>query len=342
MRIYSERNIIQPDPEYQRLGGVWSLEKRQLLIDTILNDFDVPKLYFHEFAAPQQLEDGRYVKYAVIDGKQRLEAIWDFIEGKFPLADDFQFFADSFVEAKGLFYPELAEKYPHLKMTFDSYALPVVLVTTDDVDLIEEMFLRLNEAVPLNAAEKRNAMGGPMAREIRSVANHDFFEYQVPFSNRRYQYREMAARFLLLTSEDNIGDTKKSYLDDMVKQYKSRPASDSELVGQRVSKVLDRACQVFAENDQLLRAQATVLIYFLSLKKAMDEEWEDGFTREQLVEFNGLREKNRKVAEKDIAAAKYELLEFDQMTLQGTNDKTSIQFRLQTLINFLRQPDTVS
>jgi hypothetical protein len=74
----------------------------------------------------------------------------------------------------------------------------------------------------------------------------------------------------------------------------------------------------------------------------MDEEWEDGFTREQLVEFNGLREKNRKVAEKDIAAAKYELLEFDQMTLQGTNDKTSIQFRLQTLINFLRQPDTVS
>ena len=243
LRVYSDRGIIQSDPEYQRMGGIWTRENRQLLIDTILNDFDIPKLYFHEFSDIKRLPDGRTVKYAVIDGRQRLEAIWDFIEGKFPLADDFKLFSDPFVEVGGLKYPELAEKHPRLKMTIDSYTLPVVVVQTDDIDLIEELFLRLNHAAPLNAAEKRNAMGGPMARVIRSVSNHDFFECNVPFSNARYQYREMAARFLLLTAEDSVGDTKKSYLDNMVDVYKKRPDSDSEAVGEQVANVLDRGVE---------------------------------------------------------------------------------------------------
>ena len=92
LRVYAEKDGIQSDPEYQRMGDVWNLEKRQLLIDTILNDFDLPKLYFHELAEPRLLDDGRLVKYAVIDGRQRLESIWGFIEGRFPLADDFAFF----------------------------------------------------------------------------------------------------------------------------------------------------------------------------------------------------------------------------------------------------------
>jgi hypothetical protein len=37
------------------------------------------------------------------------------------------------------------------------------------------MFSRLNEAVPLNAAEKRSAIGGPMALAIREISEHSFF-----------------------------------------------------------------------------------------------------------------------------------------------------------------------
>ena len=337
LRTYSERHLIQTDPDYQRMGGVWNLEKRQLLMDTVINDFDMPKLYFHEFAHPTALEDGRTVKYAVIDGRQRLETIWGFIEGDFTLAEDFSFFEDPAAPAAGLTYSDLGKQCPHLKTRIDSYSLPVTTVLTDDIDLIEEMFLRLNEAVPLNAAEKRNAIGGPMAEMIRTIATHKFFHNNIPFSNQRYQHREVAAKFLLLTSADNLGDTKKSYLDNMVRQYKDKNQGvEAHYLGDQVTKVLDWGSGLFISQDPLLRTQAMTVIYFLVFKEALEHGWAESITRHLLVEFEERRKENRKIAEYDIAEANYELLEFDRMHLQGSNDKTSIEFRSRMLSNFLK------
>ena len=336
LRVYADKNAIQSDPEYQRMGEVWNLEKRQLLIDTILNDFDMPKLYFHEFAEPRELDDGRVVKYAVIDGRQRLEATWGFIEGKFPLADDFEYYERPETAAAGLTYTDLAKLHPHLKTMIDSYTMPVTTVLTDDQDLIEEMFLRLNEAAPLNAAEKRNAMGGPMPDVIRSVAAHPFFVNNIPFSNNRYQHREVAAKVLLLTSTGNVGDTKKAYLDDMVRSFKTKKQEEAQQVRYEVEAVLDWASKLFVEHDKLLKTQAMTIIYFQVFKDALAVGWEDTITRRKLNRFEECRLKNRGVAEQDIAKADYDLLEFDRMHLQGSNDKTSIEFRSRTLASFLQ------
>ena len=77
--IYSQKRNIQLDPPYQREGGIWTPEKRQLLIDSIINGFDIPKLYFHEFS-PMKIVGSRKYKYAIVDGRQRLESIWSFID----------------------------------------------------------------------------------------------------------------------------------------------------------------------------------------------------------------------------------------------------------------------
>ena len=336
LRVYAEKDIIKSDPEYQRMSEVWDLGKRQLLIDTILNDFDMPKLYFHELTEPKQPEDGRIVKYAVIDGRQRLEAIWGFIDGDFPLADDFEFVDRPSVNAGGMTYTDLGKNYPQLKTLIDSYTLPVTTVLTDDLDLIEEMFLRLNEAAPLNAAEKRNAMGGPMATIIRSVADHQFFKTKVPFSNRRYQHREVAAKFLLLTSSGTVGDTKKAYLDDMVRAFKQGDwDAEANDVRQKVEEVLDWADSKFVLRDILLRTQAMTVVYFLVLKEALAEGRQQTISRHKLIQFEDLRAKNRKEAANDIARADYDLLAFDRVHIQGSNDKSSIEFRVRILSEFL-------
>ena len=335
LRIYSDRDSIQTDPDYQRMSEVWTLEKRQLLIDTIINDFDIPKMYFHEFPRLKQLDDARQIRYAVIDGRQRIESIWGFIEGSFPLADDFRCYADDSVKANGMTYSDLSKLYPQLRTQIDSYTLPIVTVETDDRDVIEEMFLRLNEAVPLNAAEKRNAMGGPMAKVIRDVSRHNFFEKNIPFSNKRYQHREVAAKFLLLSNSDSVGDTKKAYLDELVKGFKNKRKKTAEESGRAVSKVLDKMAAVFTQDDNLLRTQAMTVIYFLVFKSATEASRDERITRNRLVAFDNRRAKNRAMAEQDIAKAEYVLLEFDRMHLQGSNDRNSIQFRLETLLDFL-------
>ena len=336
LRVYAEREGIQSDPEYQRMGDVWNLEKRQLLIDTILNDFDMPKLYFHELPVSKVLDDGRVVRHAVIDGRQRLESIWGFIEGQFPLDEDFKFYEKPSVKAGGMTYADLAKEHPELKMQLDSYTLPITTVLTDDQDLIEEMFLRLNEAAPLNAAEKRNAMGGPMAEVIRRVTNHRFFQAKIPFSNSRYQHRELAARFLLLTTTDAVGDTKKVYLDNMVKRFKiDGDVDEANKIGGEVESILESTSEVFIDHDSLLRTHSMTVVYFQVLKEALANGWRQNITREKLSKFDELRRENKQTAQEDIALADYDLLEFDRMNVQGTNDRGSIEFRTRTLAAYL-------
>jgi hypothetical protein len=338
LRINSEKEEIEIDPPYQRKGDIWTKEKKQLLIDSILNDFDIPKLYFHYFT-PEQKKADKYL-YAIIDGRQRLETIWDFIEGKFPLAGDFVYLHDNSVDAGGLTYADIGKEYPRLKIRFDSFNLPIICIETDDLDLIEDMFSRLNEAVPLNAAEKRNAIGGPMAQAIRDVSEHNFFRQKVKFPNTRYQHREVAAKFLYieytLHNFKKVRDTKKPFLDDMVKKFKVADTLKIDIIVNKAEKVLDLMSNLFSNDDEVLRTQSGAVIYYLVFKKAYELKELAKISRAKFILFYSELEKNRKIAETDIANANFEYLEFDRMSQQGTNDAISINERVRIMCKFLR------
>jgi hypothetical protein len=339
LRLYSESEIIKIDPEYQRKGDIWTKQKKQLLIDSILNDYDIPKLYFHAFTEKNINQTKNNFRYAIIDGRQRIEAIWQFIEGEFPISEDFEFFEDSSIQLNKLKYEDLAIKFPKLKIRFDSFVLPVILVETDDIDLIEDMFSRLNEAVPLNAAEKRNAIGGPMAKLIRELGNKNFFINKVRFNNSRYQHREVAARLLFLIYSINknkrILDTKKPYLDEMVKNYKENPENDPNPIYYKTLEIMEEMERVFSDSDNLLSSQSSITVYFLVFKQAKENGTVKKLKRKMFEEFYSQLAENRILAEKDITKANYDFLEFERLTQQGTNDATSIRERTRILSQFL-------
>lgn len=338
LRLNSEKELINIEPEYQRQGGIWNLEKKQLLIDSILNDYDIPKLYFHILSAQQKIDSKLDFDYAIIDGRQRIEAIWEFIEGDFPLSDDFEYLLDPKVKATGLTYPDLAKEYPKLKIRFDSYTLPVILVETDDGDLIEDMFSRLNEAVPLNSSEKRNSYGGSMAVKIRELALHKLFTNQVRFGNNRYQHREISARLLWiedsLVTNKKVIDTKKWYLDQMVIDYRENNKNPDPVYKSCVA-VLDEMSKIFTAFDTLLRTQSSVPVYYLTFKTAIQNNSLVNITRGKLISFFDTLAENRQMAETDITKANYEYLEYDRMSQQGTTDASSIKERTRILSEFL-------
>ena len=74
--LHGLRNSINVAPPYQRQGEVWTRPKQQLLIDSPLNGFDLPKIYLHDLAgweleaAESTLRPCRF--------RQRPEALWDF------------------------------------------------------------------------------------------------------------------------------------------------------------------------------------------------------------------------------------------------------------------------
>lgn len=337
--LYSEKDEIIINPEYQRNGEIWNPEKKQLLMDSIINRYDIPKIYFEKLPKAEQESSGK--KYAIIDGRQRLEAIWGFIDGKYALADDFEYLKDEKIKAGGMTYNDLAINYPKLKIKLDAIPLPIVTIETDDRELIEDMFSRLNEAVPLNAAEKRNAFGGAMAKLITKIAGHKFFKDKINFSNKRYQHKEASAKILFLvhsltTGKKKVVDTKKVYLDDFVKTHKNKSDTEVAYLSKSVIKVLDEMTTLFVNKDPLLKAQGTFPVYFLLIRDYVQRNKLNKFSRNLLINFRDKLEKNRKKAEKDIASAEFELLEFDRLSQQGTNDASSIATRLEILKSYLK------
>lgn len=336
MLIFAEKDEIKLDPPYQRMGDVWTIEKKQLLIDSILNDYDIPKIYFHMYDREQKSQAG--FSYSVIDGRQRLESIWQFIEGRFNLSSDFEYQRDPLIKLEGLSYEDIAKEYPRIRIQFDSFVLPIVGVTTDDEYLIEDMFSRLNEAVPLNAAEKRNARGGSAVSVIRDVSGSDFFITKVRFSNKRYQFLEVSARILLtenhLSKHGKLIDTKKVYLDKFVSDN-SQNTDEMETLKEGSLAILEQMCNVFTDSDELLRAQGNMVLYYLIFRSAIANNEVSKITRRKLLDFRANLIENRKRAEDDYSESLFEFLEFDRLSQQGTNDASNIRERYRTLAGFL-------
>lgn len=343
--VYSERHELELDPTYQRISDIWTVEKRQLLIDSLLNGFDIPKIYFHEFFPPKTKGSARY-RYAIIDGKQRLQTIWDFIDGRLRLAEDFKFLRDEAVQAGGLTYTELATRYPQLKGRFDSTPLPIVTIRTEDIDLIEDMFSRLNEAVPLNAPEKRNALGGPVPSRIRRVAEHPFFATRVPFRDHRYRHRDMAAKFLYLEFSNGIANTKKVNLDTFVKDFKKRNLDAEECASPAVVDTLADKTEetmallnaAFKKKDQLLRQVGMITLYYY-LFRFMKLGRVGEVKRDMLVAFNNARDANRRIIEETNETdprVNSDLLTFDQHS-QTPNDAYALRDRLEIILRYLKE-----
>src|SRR5262245_16123769 len=101
------RGLLDLDPPYQR-RSVWSQNFKDYFVDTVLLNFPAPAIFLYE----QISADGRSI-YHVVDGKQRLTTLFEFIRGAFPVAD-----TSDLSNARGKYFASLDDS---LKKAFWSY-----------------------------------------------------------------------------------------------------------------------------------------------------------------------------------------------------------------------------
>lgn len=142
------------NPEYQRRGDVWSDEKQSFLIDSILKNYPMPPIFLHQVIEPQT----GATKYNVIDGKQRLSAILKFINNEVDLPSDYDVGAFGDSRLNGKKFEDLSGELQEFKMQFWRYILSVEYIETGDIDVINNVFDRLNRnGEPLEPQELRKA-----------------------------------------------------------------------------------------------------------------------------------------------------------------------------------------
>ena len=141
-------DLIDVDPSYQRRLR-WSRPKRSLFIESFLLNIPIPAIYLYE-------KD--YNEYEVIDGRQRLESIRDYLTNNFALVG-----LEYWPELNGKRFDDLP---PVLQKGLLRRSLPAVVLLAetrkaeeDDLNVRTVLFDRLNTGgEKLNPQELRNAL----------------------------------------------------------------------------------------------------------------------------------------------------------------------------------------
>ncbi len=162
----AQNGSIRFDNAVQR-GLVWDDKRKSLLIHSLLIGYPIQPFY----AAKN--EDG----YDMLDGKQRTNAIVDFLNGRFELTDvpevevENEDSTTDMVDINTLHFDELEEA---LRGEIASYSLTVYYFDGITDDEISEMFFRLNNGKPLSAIELTRARAKSMDM-IREIGQHELF-----------------------------------------------------------------------------------------------------------------------------------------------------------------------
>lgn len=229
-------------PEFQRKPSLWNKESKKALIDSILCDIDIPKLYLYE-------ED----KYYVIDGQQRLWAIWEFIDDEYAIK----------IEDKEMLFSQLPKE---LKEKIENYELQIVILKKVEEEYLRKLFLRLQLGLLLKPGEKLNALTGKMKDFIfNDMKNHDFVKNLI-ISNERYQKETLCAQICInsfyYTKLKIFTRTRFEDLQDFIVEKNEMEEKEFEIFKNRVISVLDELNKHFT-GKSILRNKSLILSIYL-------------------------------------------------------------------------------
>lgn len=326
----ARRDKLDMDPIYQRRGRIWSATDKAYLIDSILNGYDVPKFYIADFTWGNSPLNKKKLPYAIIDGKQRFEAIFDFFDGNVVLNRDFLLLEEPKLKLGGLAYKDLQQNYGEVAEVFDQYNLSVMSVIAKSEEPINELFVRLNRSKALTGAEVRNAMAGPVPGVLRSIAKLDFFRTNIRFTVKRGQDLNAAAKVLMFEFHDELRETKKRNLDDFVKTARRGKREQLELAARRVVDNLNDMSSIFLPKDELLASAGIFPIYYWLIRDLPESSY--SLVREFLVGFEEKRRENRKLRDRHPQSKKVDqlLLRYDHFN-RSTDDLRSHSGRFDVL-----------
>ena len=312
------RDRVNTNPDFQR-PAVWSRAQKQLLVDTILRDYDIPKLYWRKISSKPD-------KYDVVDGQQRLRAIWGFFDGEFSLPGNADPIEGEVVAS--LKYEQLPDE---LRMRFDVYSLDVVVLEESDEDEVREMFLRLQNGTSLKAQEKRNAFPGQMRAFVQLLSNHKFFK-SVGFANARFNHDLVAAQLLCLELAGGPTNIKNADLNRMYEKNGSVDTKSPE--AKAVQRTLGILSEIFPEKMPELQRYNVISLYCVTAEMHKQYAFDQvkPLLREWFLDFETARREQEQKAEEDVDP---EWATYKEKISHSTDSADSVRWRMSFMLRHL-------
>ncbi len=272
--MYDGKNTLQMDHVIQRQSGQWDGDKlkKSLLIHSILANYPVPPVYCLKEAVSE-----KDYSYSILDGKQRLTTIFDYIDGRYPLDEETPSVVIDEVtyELGGRYFTDLDTECQQeiLRFKFTIYGFE----DADD-DLIEEIFFRLNNSAPLSKPQKAMPLCGvENAKFIKSLLADRFFSDICQFSAlQRRKSDDMCTllQSMMLLDSRHEGYEFSSISADEIMRYAAHIKNNySEKQKERLYDIIDYLEKVFPEKDKMLK-KINIPIVMLTATTAMGSNYD--------------------------------------------------------------------
>ena len=141
-------------PDYQR-NNIWNIDKQTAFIESLFMGIIIPPIYVVEIPGTNMLEES---SYEVVDGKQRLTTINNFLTNGISLQDKaLEYYTDWFGGKK---YAYITSEYKELTNAMLSSVLDIYVITANSPEFTKyDIFSRLNKgAAKLKVNEIRKAI----------------------------------------------------------------------------------------------------------------------------------------------------------------------------------------
>jgi len=250
-------NRIDLDADYQR-EKIWSQMDQELLLDSIVKNIDIPKLYLAE------VTDNENFDYECIDGKQRITALLGFFDpesgGQEPLIIR--------IAGEKYTYKRLKRELPPLARKIEEYELSFVIYSDfDDEAFIGEIFRRLQLGTRLNSGESLKAYTDSSIRDFvyKEMGKSTPFLKRTGLLERRFAKEVTLAQICINSfSRAKTERFTRSRTDDLEEffgeQYRL-DKKDENLV--RIRKVLQAIDEAFGERARSITSRAVVVSAYL-------------------------------------------------------------------------------
>lgn len=345
-------NFIDIDfPDYQREATVWPLGAKQLLIDSILRDFDVASLYFYK--------DSEGV-LSCIDGRQRINAIISFLgdnvedsaDNKFPLRISHEIYSDNdhaFQELDKFRFEDVEaavkagdDVATAAKDKILGYKLTAIILSgSADPGEFNLQFTRLNLGAIINAGEKLHAMIGEMRNlcfDDKELGQHAFLE-MVRIPIRRFAKEQVVAQALLqifsIKRDESFAKARHFDLQKFFKRHVSLSSEDRELASE-LTGTFNALQKNFPDAGLYLKNRAIAVSTLLVAWKQRVFEDEPAtkkyveFLRTFLCRLRWQLERRSKV-EVGMDKEYHYLLDFQRHVTQAAVEKLAVVERYRTL-----------
>lgn len=191
--LFADRQRYETYPEFQR-QQCWSLKHQQALIDTILLGDPIAPLEGY-----QEIDVLGQTSWGIVDGHQRISAILEFMDGKFKTWTPGQ---KRYAEPNSDPPVQPGKRFEELDVVsrnfFLDYTIQINKVRKKTDTRMATRFLRIQNHIPLSAAERLNVYGSKANIAARKIVEHQFWNDFYEGRNNREQVFQASLYLLAL------------------------------------------------------------------------------------------------------------------------------------------------